>query len=91
MHSLADSQAGSTAVGIIVWIVLVAVYWAPTITGAILRKHNTSVIAVWNLFAFFFVFPWIMAWVKVAERPQQPVVVYQGWQPPGPPPGYGPR
>jgi len=78
---LADSQAGSTAIGIIVWIVLVAVYWSPTIVGAIARKHNLGTIAVWNLFAFFFFFPWILAWVKVAEKPQPPVIIQQ-------PPGY---
>jgi hypothetical protein len=93
MHVVASSSGGSAALGAVVWIVIIALYWAPTIAGAISRKHNLGVIAVWNLFAFFFGFPWIMAWVKVAEKPQQPVVVYGGYAPPPgfqPPQHYGP-
>jgi hypothetical protein len=87
VNHLASSSGGSAAIGAVVWIVIIAVYWAPTIAAAISRKHNLGVIAVWNLFAFFFGFPWIMAWVKVAEKPQPPTVVYGGY---GPQPGFQP-
>jgi hypothetical protein len=84
VNHLASSSGGSAAIGAVVWIVIIAVYWAPTIAAAISRKHNLGVIAVWNLFAFFFGFPWIMAWVKVAEKPPATpqYVVPPGFQPP---------
>jgi DNA-binding transcriptional regulator of glucitol operon len=84
MHPLADSSGGSAALGIIVWIVVIAVYWAPTITSAIRHLPDTGTVAVWNFFGWFFLVPWIVAMAKAARSRPQPgpqYVVPPGFQP----------
>jgi len=91
MHVLAGSSGGSAALGAIVWIIAIAAYWAPTIVALCRRPHpDLGPVIVWNFFAFFFLFPWIIALVKAvaSTKPQQVQYV----APPGfgPPPGYYP-
>jgi len=84
--SLADSQAASAVVGFLVWVLAIAAYWAPTIVSVSRRLPDTGTVAVWNFFAFFLLFPWIIALAKACRsRPVPPqFVVPPGWQPPPP-------
>jgi len=85
MHQLAaSSDAGSTALGFVIWAVIVIVYWVPTIIALFRWKDipNGGGVIVLNFFGFLFV-TWIIALVMAVRSKPQPLQVQYA-----PPPGY---
>jgi hypothetical protein len=51
----------NNVLGVILWILVIAAYWAPSITAAVRHVPNTGSVAVINLFLGWTVIGWIVA------------------------------
>ena len=96
MHPLAagsGSNAGATVLGFVIWAVIFAAYWTPTIVGIARRRHipNVGGVIIINALLGWTVIGWIVALVMaVRSAPRYPYgrPPYPPQYPPQPP--YGP-
>jgi hypothetical protein len=67
----AGSSAGGTILGFTLLSAMVIAYWVPTFVALARHVPNKWQIATVNFFAFFFLFPWVVALVW-ALKPVEP-------------------
>ena len=96
MHLASGSNTGGTVLGIVLYVLAFAAYWTPSIIAVCRWGHipNPAGVLITNFFAWFFLFPWVIALVMAVRSKPQPVQVQMapGYYPPQPQQGwYGPQ
>ena len=81
-HLLAAAdQSGASPAGVIllilIWGSMFAFYWMPSIIAAFRWRDlpNPGGVLIINFFAWFFIFPWVIALVMAVRSKPQPVVI----------------
>jgi hypothetical protein len=95
MHALAaGNNTGGTILGIFLYILAFAAYWTPSII-AVCRWNkipNPAGVLITNFFAWFLLFPWVIALVMAVRSQPRPVQMQMpGYYPLPPSPGYYPQ
>jgi hypothetical protein len=88
MHVLADGgNTGGTILGIFLYVLLFAAYWTPSIIAVCRwgKIPNPAGVLIINFFAWFLLFPWVIALVMAVRSRPQPLQVQM---PPQAAPGY---
>ncbi|MET4207723.1 superinfection immunity protein [Bradyrhizobium sp. LA2.1] len=69
---------GTGAAGTVAWVVLLAIYFLPTIVAIVRHHHQTGAILLTNLLLGWTLLGWIAAliWSATAVRKPEPQVVY---------------
>ena len=74
IHALAEgSNAGGAVLGIFLYLLLFAAYWTPSIIAVCRwgKIPNPAGVLIINFFAWFLLFPWVIALVMaVRSRPR---------------------
>ncbi len=86
MHALAaQSSAGSTIGGVLIWLAIVLAYWAPTAVASFRHVPNTGSVIVINALLGWTVVGWIVALAMACRSkrpPQLAVMPYPPYLPP---------
>ena len=80
---LAASSGGSVALGAVVWIVIIAAYWVPSIVAGGRHVPNLGAVVIINAFLGWSLIGWVVALAMACRSKPQPLqyVVPPGFQP----------